>query len=95
MSLNLKAELDSQKAVVAAILTQLSSDQSKEVNRLQMENERINGHLQSLLNKLKVLTKMLKMWMIHMVLFLFFLIVSLLTARILYDLALIFYKCLS
>lgn len=55
MSLNLKAELDSQKAVVAAILTQLSSDQSKEVNRLQMENERINGHLQSLLNKLKFL----------------------------------------
>lgn len=95
MSLNLKAELDSQKAVVAAILTQLSSDQSKEVNRLQMENERINGHLQSLLNKLKVLTKMRKMWMIHMVLFHFFLIVSLLTARILYDLALIFYKCLS
>lgn len=95
MSLNLKAELDSQKAVVAAILTQLSLDQSKEVNRLQMENERINGHLQSLLNKLKVPTKMLKMWMIHMVLFLFFLIVSLLTARILYDLALIFYKCLS
>lgn len=95
MSLNLKAELDSQKAVVAAILTQLSSDQSKEVNRLQMENERINGHLQSLLNKLKVLTKMLKMWMIHMVLFHFFLIVSLLTARILYDLALIVYKCLS
>lgn len=72
MSLNLKAELDSQKAVVAAILTQLSLDQSKEVNRLQMENERINGHLQSLLNKLKVLTKMLKMWMIHMVLFHFF-----------------------
>lgn len=72
MSLNLKAELDSQKAVVAAILTQLSLDQSKEVNRLQMENERINGHLQSLLNKLKVPTKMLKMWMIHMVLFHFF-----------------------
>ncbi|XP_031464724.1 centromere-associated protein E [Phasianus colchicus] len=54
-SLNLKAELDCQKAVIAAILTQLSLEQSKEVNRLQMENERINGHLQSLLNKLKFL----------------------------------------
>ncbi|XP_042667809.1 centromere-associated protein E [Centrocercus urophasianus] len=55
MSLDLKAELDCQKAVIAAMLSQLSLEQSKEVNRLQMENERINGHLQSLLNKLKFL----------------------------------------
>ncbi|NXJ09275.1 CENPE protein, partial [Odontophorus gujanensis] len=55
MSLNLKTELNSQKALIAAILTQLSSEQSKQVKRLQMENEKINGHLQSLLNKLKFL----------------------------------------
>lgn len=72
MSLDLKAELDCQKAVIAAMLNQLSLEQSKEVNRLQMENERINGHLQSLLNKLKVPTKMLNMWIIHTTLFLFF-----------------------
>ncbi|NXI63346.1 CENPE protein, partial [Anseranas semipalmata] len=55
MSLNLKNELTSQKALIAVILTQLSSEQSKQVKRLQMENEKINSHLQSLLNKLKFL----------------------------------------
>ncbi|NXC68403.1 CENPE protein, partial [Anhinga anhinga] len=55
VSLNLKNELDSQKALIAAILTQLSSEQSKQVKRLQTENEKINSHLQSLLNKLKFL----------------------------------------
>ncbi|NXY75167.1 CENPE protein, partial [Glareola pratincola] len=54
-SLNLKNELNCQKALVAAILTQLSSEQSKQVKRLQTENEKINSHLQSLLNKLKFL----------------------------------------
>ncbi|XP_072191354.1 centromere-associated protein E [Excalfactoria chinensis] len=55
MSLSLKAEVDSQKALIAGILTQLSSEQSEEVNQLRMENESINSHLQSLLNKLKFL----------------------------------------
>ncbi|NXK19350.1 CENPE protein, partial [Arenaria interpres] len=54
-SLDLKNELNSQKALIAVILTQLSSQQSKQVQRLQTENEKINGHLQSLLNKLKFL----------------------------------------
>ncbi|XP_035181738.1 centromere-associated protein E [Oxyura jamaicensis] len=53
MSLNVKNELNSQKAVIAVILTQLSSEQSKQVKRLQMENEKINSHLQNLLNRLK------------------------------------------
>ncbi|XP_009472953.1 PREDICTED: LOW QUALITY PROTEIN: centromere-associated protein E [Nipponia nippon] len=55
MSLNLKNQLNSQKALIAVILTQLSSEQSKQVKRLQTENEKINSHLQSLLNKLKFL----------------------------------------
>ncbi|XP_021252505.1 centromere-associated protein E isoform X2 [Numida meleagris] len=55
MSLNLKTELNSQKALIAVILTQLSSEQSIQVKKLQMENEKINTHLQSLLNKLKFL----------------------------------------
>ncbi|KAM6136691.1 centromere-associated protein E [Phoenicopterus ruber ruber] len=54
-SLNLKNELNSQKALIAVILTQLSSEQSNQVKRLQTENEKINSHLQSLLNKLKFL----------------------------------------
>ncbi|NWU48916.1 CENPE protein, partial [Dromas ardeola] len=53
VSLNLKNELNHQKALIAAKLTQLSSEQSKQVKRLQTENEKINSHLQSLLNKLK------------------------------------------
>ncbi|NXD81999.1 CENPE protein, partial [Halcyon senegalensis] len=55
MSLNLKNKLDDQKALIAVILTQLSLEDSKQVKRLQTENEKINGHLQSLLNKLKFL----------------------------------------
>ncbi|NXD14674.1 CENPE protein, partial [Nothocercus nigrocapillus] len=55
MSFNLKNELNSQKALIAGILTQFSSEQTKQVKRLQTENEKINGHLQSLLNKLKFL----------------------------------------
>ncbi|XP_054058213.1 centromere-associated protein E isoform X2 [Rissa tridactyla] len=55
VSLNLKNELNRQKALIAAILTELSSEQSKQVKRLQTENEKINSHLQSLLNKLKFL----------------------------------------
>ncbi|KAM6072935.1 centromere-associated protein E isoform 2-T2 [Theristicus caerulescens] len=55
VSLNLKDELNSQRALIAVILTQLSSEQSKQVKRLQTENEKINSHLQSLLNKLKFL----------------------------------------
>lgn len=54
VSLNLKNELNSQKAVIAAIETQLSSEQSKQVKILQTINEKINRNLQSLLNKLKV-----------------------------------------
>jgi len=56
VSLKLKNELDSRKELIAVILTQLSSEQSKQVKRLQTENEKINRHLQSLLNKLKVPT---------------------------------------
>ncbi|XP_009866288.1 PREDICTED: centromere-associated protein E, partial [Apaloderma vittatum] len=55
VSLNLKNELNSQKALIAVILTQLLPEQSKQVKRLQTENEKINSHLQSLLNKLKFL----------------------------------------
>ncbi|NWQ94216.1 CENPE protein, partial [Burhinus bistriatus] len=55
VSLNLKNEMNSQKALIAVILTQLSSEQNKQVKRLQTENEKINSHLQSLLNKLKFL----------------------------------------
>ncbi|XP_050751995.1 centromere-associated protein E [Gymnogyps californianus] len=55
VSLNLKNELNSRKALIAVILSQLSSEQSKQIKRLQTENEKINSHLQSLLNKLKFL----------------------------------------
>ncbi|NXM04965.1 CENPE protein, partial [Tyrannus savana] len=53
VSLKLKSELNSQKALIAVILPQLSLARSKQVKRLQTENEKLNGHLQSLLNKLK------------------------------------------
>ncbi|NWR27384.1 CENPE protein, partial [Tachuris rubrigastra] len=53
VSLRLKSELNSQKALIAVILPQLSLAESKQVKRLQTENEKLNGHLQSLLNKLK------------------------------------------
>ncbi|KAM6346746.1 centromere-associated protein E [Podargus strigoides] len=55
VSLNLKNELDSQNALIAVILPQLPSEQSKQVKRLQTINEKINRRLQSLLNKLKFL----------------------------------------
>ncbi|XP_065547054.1 centromere-associated protein E isoform X2 [Lathamus discolor] len=55
VSLNLKNALNSQKAVIAVIETQLSSEQSKQVKILQTINEKINRSLQSLLNKLKFL----------------------------------------
>ncbi|KAM6270189.1 centromere-associated protein E [Porphyrio hochstetteri] len=55
VSLNLRDELNHQNDVIAVILSQLSSEQSKHVKRLQTENEKINKHLQSLLNKLKFL----------------------------------------
>ncbi|NWX00924.1 CENPE protein, partial [Caloenas nicobarica] len=55
VSLNLKNELNSQKARIAAIVPQLSLEKSKQVKRLHTENEKINSHLQSLLNKLKFL----------------------------------------
>ncbi|XP_039397724.1 centromere-associated protein E isoform X3 [Mauremys reevesii] len=55
VSLNLKSELSSQKAVIAGMLTHLSPEQAKQVKRLQTENEKISNHLQSLLNKLKFL----------------------------------------
>ncbi|KAM9193844.1 centromere-associated protein E-like [Mergus octosetaceus] len=53
MSRNKKEDLNSQKAVIAVILTQLSSEQNKQVKRLQMENEKINTHFQRLLDRLK------------------------------------------
>ncbi|XP_032042690.1 centromere-associated protein E-like [Aythya fuligula] len=53
MSCRKKEDLNSQKAVIAAILTQLSPEQNKQVKRLQMENEKINTHFQRLLDRLK------------------------------------------
>ncbi|XP_074848090.1 centromere-associated protein E [Carettochelys insculpta] len=55
VSLKLKSELSTQKALIAEVLTHLSPEQAKQVKRLQTENEKINSHLQSLLNKLKFL----------------------------------------
>ncbi|XP_071412044.1 centromere-associated protein E isoform X2 [Pithys albifrons albifrons] len=55
VSLKLKSELDNQKALIAVMLPQLSSKQSKQIKTRQTENEKINSHLQSLLNKLKFL----------------------------------------
>lgn len=56
MSRSKEKDLNSQKAVIAAILTQLSPEQNKQVKRLQMENEKINTHFQRLLDRLKVPT---------------------------------------
>ncbi|XP_071893051.1 centromere-associated protein E isoform X4 [Anas platyrhynchos] len=53
MSRSKEEDLNSQKAVIAAILTQLSPEQNKQVKRLQMENEKINTHFQRLLDRLK------------------------------------------
>ncbi|XP_065693755.2 centromere-associated protein E isoform X2 [Patagioenas fasciata] len=55
VSLNLKNELNSQKARMAAILPQLPLEKSKQVKRLHTINEKVNSLLQSLLNKLKFL----------------------------------------
>ncbi|KAK2519916.1 hypothetical protein Q9233_011704 [Columba guinea] len=55
VSLNLKNELNSQKARIAAILPQLPLEKSKQVKRLHTINEKVNSLLQSLLNKLKFL----------------------------------------
>ncbi|KAK2546150.1 hypothetical protein Q9966_000619 [Columba livia] len=55
VSLNLKNELNSQKAQIAAILPQLPLEKSKQVKRLHTINEKVNSLLQSLLNKLKFL----------------------------------------
>ncbi|XP_041280475.1 centromere-associated protein E [Onychostruthus taczanowskii] len=55
MSLKLRSELNSQKALIAVILPQLTLEQSKQVKTLQSQNEKINTHLQKLLTKLKFL----------------------------------------
>ncbi|XP_048160962.1 centromere-associated protein E isoform X3 [Corvus hawaiiensis] len=55
MSLKLKSELNSQKALMAVILPQLPLEQSKQVKTLQTRNEEMNSRLQKLLTKLKVL----------------------------------------
>ncbi|XP_054151597.1 centromere-associated protein E [Melozone crissalis] len=55
VSLKLKSELNSQKALLAVILPQLPLEQSKQVKMLQTKNEDINTRLQKLLSKLKLL----------------------------------------
>ncbi|KAM3672268.1 centromere-associated protein E isoform 3-T3 [Ammospiza maritima maritima] len=55
VSLKLKSELNSQKALLAVILPQLPLEQSKQVKTLQTKNEDINIRLQKLLTKLKLL----------------------------------------
>ncbi|XP_030803053.1 centromere-associated protein E isoform X5 [Camarhynchus parvulus] len=55
VSLKLKSELNSQKALIAVILPQLTLEQSKQVKTLQTKNEEINTRLQKLLTKLKLL----------------------------------------
>ncbi|XP_058659330.1 centromere-associated protein E isoform X2 [Ammospiza caudacuta] len=55
VSLKLKSELNSQKALLAVILPQLPLEQSKQVKTLQTKNEDINTRLQKLLTKLKLL----------------------------------------
>ncbi|XP_005518025.2 PREDICTED: centromere-associated protein E [Pseudopodoces humilis] len=55
VSLKLKSELKSQKALIAVILPQLTLEQSKQVKTLQTKNEEMNSHLQKLLTKLKLL----------------------------------------
>lgn len=54
VSLKLKSELNSQKALIAVILPQLTLEQSKQVKILQTKNEAMNSRLQKLLTKLKV-----------------------------------------
>ncbi|XP_054018723.1 centromere-associated protein E [Dryobates pubescens] len=55
VSLKLKSDLESQKELIAVILPQLSSEESNQLKKLQMANENVNAHLQSLLYKLKFL----------------------------------------
>nr|XP_041571845.1 centromere-associated protein E isoform X6 [Taeniopygia guttata] len=55
VSLKLKSELNSQKALIAVILPQLTLEQSKQVKTLQTKNEEMNTRLQKLLTKLKLL----------------------------------------
>ncbi|NXK62726.1 CENPE protein, partial [Sylvietta virens] len=55
VSLKLKSELNSQKALMAVILPQLTLEQSKQVKTLQTKNEEMNTRLQKLLTKLKLL----------------------------------------
>nr|XP_026647756.1 centromere-associated protein E [Zonotrichia albicollis] len=55
VSLKLKSELNSQRALLAVILPQLPLEQSKQVKMLQTKNENINTGLQKLLTKLKLL----------------------------------------
>ncbi|XP_050829628.1 centromere-associated protein E isoform X9 [Serinus canaria] len=54
-SLKLKSELNSQKALIAEILPQLTLGQSKQIKMLQTKNEEMNTRLQKLLTKLKLL----------------------------------------
>ncbi|NXB76173.1 CENPE protein, partial [Donacobius atricapilla] len=54
-SLKLKSDLNSQKALIAVVLPQLTLEQSKQVKTLQTKNEGMNTHLQKLLTKLKLL----------------------------------------
>ncbi|XP_077638724.1 centromere-associated protein E [Lonchura striata] len=55
VSLKLKSELNSQKALIAMILPQLTLEHSKQVKTLQTKNEEMNTRLQKLLTKLKLL----------------------------------------
>ncbi|KAL9851240.1 LOW QUALITY PROTEIN: centromere-associated protein E [Geothlypis trichas] len=55
VSLKLRSELNSQKALIAVILPQLTREQSKQVKTLQTKNEEMNTRLQKLLTKLKLL----------------------------------------
>ncbi|XP_066488340.1 centromere-associated protein E [Tiliqua scincoides] len=53
VSLNLKSDLNSQKAAIAKGLVDLSPEQSKNIKRLQREHELLSNTLHSLLNKLQ------------------------------------------
>lgn len=56
VSLNLKSELNRQKAVVAKGVVDLSREESKNIKGLQTEHEHLCNSLHSLLNKLQVLS---------------------------------------
>ncbi|KAM7053446.1 centromere-associated protein E isoform 2-T2 [Acridotheres tristis] len=55
VSLKLKSELNSQKALLTVILPQLTLEKRKQVKTLQTKNEEMNTRLQKLLTKLKLL----------------------------------------